>query len=96
MSYAPYYNTPAMTQPALSGIIHHAETRVFFEYSARPDGDRPGLSVVDFPSRVFTCDGDRAARILKTVAYVVIDEDADGEPIVEKWPLASNRAYAAI
>ena len=95
MSFAPYYNTTAMTQPALLGVILHADTRVQFEYSKRPDGDRDGWAA-EYPDRIFVRDGDRAARVLKTVAYVVIDEDADGEPIVEKWPLASNRAYAAI
>lgn len=29
----------------------------------------------------------RPAKILKTVAYVVVDEDQNGLPIVEKWSI---------
>ena len=32
----------------------------------------------------------RYAKVLKTVAYVVVDEAADGSPIVEKWQLKRN------
>lgn len=32
----------------------------------------------------------RFAKILKTVAYVVVDEAANGMPIVEKWQLKKN------
>jgi len=31
----------------------------------------------------------------KTVAYVVIDEDDCGEPVIEKWHLKKNTQYAA-
>jgi hypothetical protein len=30
----------------------------------------------------------------KTVAYVVIDEAADGSPVVEKWKLRGHRVFA--
>ena len=35
----------------------------------------------------------RYAKILKTVAYVVIDENADGSPVVEKWKLKKYKDY---
>jgi hypothetical protein len=38
-------------------------------------------------------DGFRFARILKTVAYVAVDEAADGSPVIEKWSLAYNNVY---
>lgn len=32
----------------------------------------------------------RYARILKTVAYVAVDEDEYGKPVLEKWHLKRN------
>ena len=37
--------------------------------------------------------GWRYARVLKTVAHVVVDESDDGSPVVEKWELKSNINY---
>jgi hypothetical protein len=62
------------------------------EYAARPPEDRGGLWP-SFPHNVFTLDGNRAALVRKTVAYVVIDESADGSPIVETWRLRAHRRY---
>jgi len=31
--------------------------------------------------------------VLKTVAYVVVDEDFDGNPIVEKWHIKDYEKY---
>lgn len=36
----------------------------------------------------------RYARVLKTVAYVVVDEGLDGEPVVEKWNIKRHTLYA--
>jgi hypothetical protein len=92
MAIAPYYNTDYMTAPRVLGQFN-VQDGAWFEYSARPTGDRAGAWIKDFPHRVFTCDGDRAAHIMKTVAYVVIDELADGSPVVEKWALRRARTY---
>lgn len=35
----------------------------------------------------------RAMRLLKTVAYVAIDEAADGSPVWEKWLIRDLREY---
>jgi len=35
----------------------------------------------------------RYAVVMKTVAYIAVDEDEDG-PVVEKWYLKKNREYA--
>jgi hypothetical protein len=29
----------------------------------------------------------RFAKILKTVAYIAVDEDAEGKPVLEKWDI---------
>ena len=39
--------------------------------------------------------GWRHAKVLKTRAYVVTDEDEYGMPIVEKWKLKKNNVYIA-
>lgn len=37
--------------------------------------------------------GYRYANVKKTVAYVCVDEDEYGRPVVEKWQLKNNVAY---
>lgn len=91
MSFAPYYNTADMTQPRLLGAFELASGA--FEFSDRPKGDR-GDIWPGYPHRIFTTDGDRAALVLKTVAYVIIDENDDGSPVFEKWEIKRHRAYA--
>lgn len=91
MSFAPYYNEPNMTQPRLLGQFEISGNT--FEFSDRPEGDR-GDIWSGYPQRIFTADGDRAALVLKTVAYVIIDENDDGSPVFEKWEIKRHRAYA--
>ena len=38
--------------------------------------------------------GYRAARVLKTVVYVVVDEDESGNPVVEKWSISNHTVYS--
>jgi len=38
--------------------------------------------------------GYRFARVLKTIAYIVVDEDDYGRPVVEKWYIKKHREYA--
>jgi hypothetical protein len=38
-------------------------------------------------------DGVRFAQILKTVAYVCVDEDAEGNAVIEKWFLKKNNFW---
>jgi hypothetical protein len=91
MSFAPYFNEPSMTQPRLLGAFEvNGHT---FEFSDRPEGDR-GDIWPGYPQRIFTIDGDRAALVLKTVAYVIIAETPNGAPIHEKWEIKRHRAYA--
>jgi len=35
----------------------------------------------------------RYAKVLKTVAYIVVDEDADGNSVIEKWQIKNHREY---
>ena len=36
----------------------------------------------------------RYAEVKKTVAYVVVDEDEYGSPVIEKWLIKKNIAYS--
>jgi hypothetical protein len=52
-----------------------------FEYRANTRTD-----INDFPHEIAMSDGSfRFAKVLKTVVYVVTDEDEYGQPVVEKW-----------
>ena len=37
--------------------------------------------------------GYRYAKVMKTVAYVVVDEDEYGQDVVEKWSIKNNKEY---
>jgi hypothetical protein len=37
--------------------------------------------------------GYRLGNVLKTVAYLIVDEDEFGEPIVEKWNIKGHTEY---
>jgi|TARA_R110000764_G_scaffold466_1_gene1816 hypothetical protein len=47
----------------------------------------------EFPHILHTNDGFRYAKVLKTVAYIAVDEDAYGRPVVEKWFIKQHREY---
>jgi hypothetical protein len=80
---------------SLLGSFVEKEVRGFHEYSANTD-DMSGESVFtrSFPHVLHTLDGVRYARILKTVAYIAVDEDAYGMPVVEKWYITSHKKYS--
>lgn len=40
-------------------------------------------------------DGVRFARVLKTVAHVAVDENADGNPVLEAWKIKQHLVYAS-
>ena len=69
-----------------------------FEYSLNPDNmsfceDHPHVIWVGSAS---TDQGYRYATVKKTVAYVVVDEDEFGLPVVEKWDLTKNDSYIPV
>lgn len=71
----------------IEGEFYLPETKASFEYK-KSDTSWTGsfLEGLDFPHEVFMIDGStRFARVLKTVAHVVVDETDDGKPVVEKW-----------
>ena len=51
------------------------------------------VRLYNLPHVIWTRDGYRLARILKTVAYVAVDENAMGIPVLEKWQITRHRVY---
>jgi len=73
------------------GQFTEKEVGNYFEYSANDDDLR---LCEDFPHKVWVADGYRYANVKKTVAYIVVDEDENGQPVIEKWQLKKNKKYA--
>ena len=68
-----------------------------FEYSLNPDNmafceAHPHIIWVG-SLQIAGDSGYRYATVKKTVAYVVVDEDEFGLPVVEKWNLKKNTEY---
>ena len=81
------------------GCFTEKEVGNYFEYSVNDDMDMPNY--YRFPHKVWVggegvcgMTGYRYATVKKTVAYIVVDEDDCGEPVIEKWQLKKNRVYA--
>jgi len=80
------------------GVFIEKDTGNYFEYSDNDDLDMP--SFYEWPHKVWVGGGGvcgmtgyRYANVKQTVAYIVVDEDDCGEPVVEKWQLKKNTQY---
>ncbi len=88
----------APTGHASAGRFTHAETNVTFYYEPALDDERRSLFNVDndFNERIVFDHGHgtRLAKIIKTRAYIIIDEDTNGNPMIETWPIKRHVVYA--
>ena len=105
MAFAPHTNTDVHNSknytkqfPLLLGSFFEKESNILFEYAVRPDEgidfaeDCPHIVYVT--SKIDGVDhGFRYAKVLKTVAWIAVDEDADGNPVYEKWDIKQHRLY---
>lgn len=78
------------------GFFTERDTGNYFEYSANDDDHF--VDAEEFPHKVWVGGlvndaGYRYARVLKTRAYICVDEDEYGQPVVEKWYFKENRSY---
>tara|TARA_B110000977_G_scaffold7854_1_gene10640 strand:+ start:50 stop:328 length:279 start_codon:yes stop_codon:yes gene_type:complete len=69
-----------------------------FEYSLLEDTDGASFVGSNYNHKVWVGglvndQGWRYADVKKTVAYVVVDEDSAGRPIVEKWNIKNQKEY---
>lgn len=74
------------------GQFVEKEVGNYFEYSVNDTGLPYPFN---FPHKIWVGDGYRLGTVKKTVAYIVTDEDEYGQPVIEKWQLKKNTAYAA-
>lgn len=102
MAYAPHNNTDVQHQmrmgiiptrdPLLLGSFRFDNAKgPLYEYAERRwpcDEIAPS-----FPHIIYTIDGPRLARVLHTVAHVIVDETPEGLPQIERWPLACHKVY---
>jgi hypothetical protein len=50
--------------------------------------------VSEYPHRVWVSNEEwRYAKVLKTVAYIAVDEDEYGKPVTEKWDIKKHVPY---
>ena len=102
MAFAPHTNDRRHIgfDPIVLGQFREFDTDNTFEYGDRHSApccdfcSYGWADMADFPHVVFTTDGKRYARVLKSVAYVVVDENEFGQPVVEKWSTRGHREYA--
>jgi len=86
MTYA-----PVNTSDVVLGSFYEKTENNIFEFSAN-ENDKPVWS--EYPIKVWVSkNAFRWAKVLKTVAYIVVDEDAIGMPVVEKWDIKKFRTY---
>ena len=101
MAFAPHTNDRRTIgfDPIVLGQFREFTTDNTFEFGCRhsaPADDFCAYGWADpaeFPHVIFTTNGRRYARVLKTVAYIVTDEDEWGRPVVEEWALRGHRDY---
>lgn len=72
------------------GEFQEADHGSYFTYKATND---KWAVENGYSHEIDVLDGVRFANVKRTVAYVVIDEDADGKPVVEKWFIKRHNVY---
>lgn len=72
------------------GSFVEKEFKQSFEYSAN---DVHPWESYQFPHKIWVEGGFRYAHVLKTVAYVVSDEDESGKPVVVRWDIKNHMEY---
>lgn len=90
-----YFNTG---DSSIIGCFEEKEHGNLFEFSKVPEDKIFTIAFPEYDSFVWVGPSlvagteKRYAKVLKTVAYVVVDEDENG-PVVEKWAIKNRRVY---
>jgi len=94
MAYAPHTNSDVNNGadlPLLLGSFRGADFGAYFEYAVRP---ADGIEFApDLPHIVYTIDGYRYAKVLKTVAWVAAHVQGQDDPVLQKWAIKEHRVY---
>lgn len=75
------------------GQFVEKEVGNYFEYSANNTGMMPEYPHLVWVGGLVNDQGYRYANVMKTVAYIAVDEDDDGL-VIEKWDIKKNIKYA--
>jgi hypothetical protein len=92
MSFAPI---KACDEGIVKGRFDEASYNKTFEFASRTSEEMK-LWASEFPVKIYVgpfageC---RAAKILKTRAYVAVDEDSEGNPVTEIWHIRNLKLY---
>jgi hypothetical protein len=79
-----------LVKPENCGAIQEKEYGKWFTYHKT---NNPWALSHGFEFEIDVLDGVRFCNIKKTVAYVSVDEDAEGNPVVKKWQLKKHEVY---
>ena len=98
MAYAPYHNGELNGRAPIIGAFNEKDNGHRFEFSVRGGSHDIVPDIwTEFPHMVFVGpygqEEIRYARVLKTVAHVVIGEEDDGTPVVQKWAIKNHIEY---
>lgn len=99
MAFAPHTNDRRNidVDPVILGQFREKDSDNLFEFAQRRPGVDHGAFAPGFPHLIYVGQNGetRVGRVLKTVAYVVVDEDSRGDPVIEKWQVKprSHREY---
>ena len=96
MAFAAHTNTDyghGKDVPLILGQFRESDHGQFFEYAARPEGFG-GDFAPEAQHIVYIGGGSfRFARVLKTVAYVVVDEEENETSVEERWSIKHHNQY---
>ena len=87
MAFAPITE---LDHQRLLGRFTEVDCKHHFEYGLSPDGESPWP---DYPLVVWLGHEYRYVKMVKTRAYVVVDEGPNGEPIIETWKIRNHNRY---
>lgn len=93
MAFAP--NSEVGTGRIL-GSFRETDLNQFFEYGMPAEGEHVWEKIKGlYPHKIWIGGHGcfRWGKVLKTVAYIVVDEGIGGEPIVERWAIKGHRTY---
>jgi hypothetical protein len=95
MAFAPSTVYKTFGDGSILGCFHEKEYSNLFEFSANNDS-----VMTEFPHKIWVTtpkegidSGFRYGKVLKTVAHIVVDEDSECNPVVEKWNVKGKKDY---
>jgi hypothetical protein len=76
-----------------SGEFYLPETKKYFSF--RPT-DNPWAKENELIHEIDVLDGQRFGIVRKSIAYIAIDEDEFGKPVLQRWQITKRRIFESI